>query len=281
MKSIQSIAASDLTFFRTLHYFERYGEFFTIDDFTEYCNWANLSKTKVYILGNGSNTLFIRKNIKSLILKNKLHKYIEPLAENRLEVSSSVLVLDVLKYCYKNSFESFYYLASVPATVGGALAMNAGRGREHQQSIYDFVESVTFFDFENNCIKTLEKQEVVRGYRETMFTGVGSNLILSVIFKFDCVNLENNPIVERCKWSKEFQDYSAPNCGSVFKQADKRLLRLLKNLSIGKARFSAKTANWILNNSSNNIPIILLVTIAKLLHLLMGKKASLEIITVD
>ena len=169
----------------------------------------------------------------------------------------------------------------MPATIGGALAVNAGRGKEHQQSIYDFVESITFFDFENNCIKTLGKQEIVRGYRETIFTGIHSNLILSVIFKFNCVKLESNPIVERCKWSKEFQDYSAPNCGSVFKEADRWLLRLVKKWSIGKAGFSDKTANWILNNSSNSIPIILLTTITKLLHFLMGKKVYLEIITVD
>lgn len=281
MNNIKSITDNNLSFYRTLHHFERYGEFHTLDEFREYCNWATDNKIQVYVLGNGSNTLFARNKIKTLILKNKLHKSIKALSENKFEISSSVLVLDVLKYCYDNSLESFYYLSSVPATIGGALAMNAGRGRKYGCSIYDFVESVTFFDFESNSIKTFGKEEIVKDYRETIFTGIYSHLILSAIFKFNQVKIEGNPILERCKWSKEFQDYSAPNCGSVFKESEPRILKLLKGLSIGKASFSGKTNNWILNKSSSSVPIVVLITIARLLHFVMGKKASPEVIIVD
>jgi len=78
-------------------------------------------------------------------------------------VSSSVPLTDVLKYCYENSLDSFYYLSSVTATIGGALAMNAGRGSRHGISIYDFVERVTFF--EDGLIKTLENNDIKKGYR--------------------------------------------------------------------------------------------------------------------
>lgn len=281
MESIKSITDSNLSFYRTLHYFERYGEFHTVDEFREYCDWAIANNVKLYILGNGSNTLFVKNKIKSLVLKNKLHKYMQPLPEHKLEVSSSLLVLDVLKYCYKNSFESFYYLASVPGTIGGALAMNAGRGRKHQCTIYDFVESVTFFDFQSNSIKTIGKEEIVRGYRETMFTGIHPYLILSAIFKFNHGKVETNSIAERCKWSKKVQDHSAPNCGSVFKKSEPRLLNCLKGLSIGKACFSKKTSNWIVNRASSSTPIIILIAITKLLHFIIGKKALLEVITVE
>lgn len=281
MESIKSFTDSNLSFYRTLHYFERYSEFYTLEEFREYCSWATANNIKVYILGNGSNTLFVRDKIQSLVLKNKLHKNLHPLPENKLEVSSSVLLIDVLKYCYNNSFESFYYLASVPATIGGALAMNAGRGRTQKCTIYDFVESVTFFDFASNCIKTLGKGEIIKDYRETLFTGIHSCLILSAIFKFNRAQFDSNSIAERCKWSKNFQDHSAPNCGSVFKEAEPRILNRLKGLSIGKASFSDKTNNWILNRSSSSTSILMLITITRLLHALVGKKASLEVITVD
>jgi UDP-N-acetylmuramate dehydrogenase len=280
-EGIKSITDSNLSFYRTIHHFEKYGEFHTIEQFHEYCKWAKANQVKVYILGNGSNTLFKGKRVKSLVLRNKLSKQIIPLPEHRLEVSSSTLVIDVLKYCYENSFDSFYYLSSVPATIGGALAMNAGRGRQYQLTIYDFVESVTFFDFETDCIKTLGKENIIKGYRETIFTGIQSRLILSAIFKFSHLHFEGNPIAERCKWSKKYQDYSAPNCGSVFKTADHRILNRLQGLSIGKACFSAKTVNWISNTSSDSIPIIILITIAKILHFVRGKKAELEVIVVD
>ncbi|MEP0796343.1 FAD-binding protein [Trichocoleus sp. DQ-A3] len=281
MENIKSITDSNLSFYRSLHYFEKYAEFHTLEEFYEYCNWAKSNHVKIYILGNGSNTLFAKKKIKSLILKNQMNKHLQPLPDNRLEVCSSVFLIDVLKYCYENSFDSFYYLASVPATIGGALAMNAGRGRQHQCTIYDFVESVTFFDFESNTIKTLGRENIVKGYRETVFTGIHSCLILSAIFKFNQVTIEQNPIAERCKWSKKFQDNSAPNCGSVFKLADHRILNRLKGFKIGKTSFSSKTYNWILNKSVDSKSILILIKIAKFLHLINGKKAELELITVD
>jgi UDP-N-acetylmuramate dehydrogenase len=276
---IESLALNNLSHYRTQHHFERVGEIYSIDDLNEYCRWAEENNVKIYIIGNGSNTLFVKKSIQTLILKNKLHKYINALPNNRLEVSSSTSVMEVLKYCHQNSLESFYYLASVPATIGGALAMNAGRGKSYGCTIYDFVESVTYF--ENGCTKTLQNSEIVRFYRETIFTGVHSKLILSAIFKFESAEFKENPLTSRQGWAKEHQDNIAPNCGSVFKIADFRILSKLKGLSIGKAKFSSKTTNWILNKSRSSESIIFLIKIAKFIHFVTGKKIALELIEID
>ncbi|MGF1935736.1 MAG: FAD-binding protein [Nostoc sp. ChiQUE02] len=276
---IESLTSNSLSHYRTQHHFERVGEINSVDDLQKYCNWAKENKVNVYIIGNGSNTLFVRKNIQSLILKNKLPKYTNPLPENRLEVSSSVSVMEVLKYCYQNSMNSFYYLASVPATIGGALAMNAGRGRQHECTIYDFVESVTFF--EDGCVKTLQNSQIARDYRETIFTGMHSKLILSAVFKFERTEFTENPLISRQIWAKEHQDNTAPNCGSVFKTANYRILQKLRGMSIGKAMFSTKTSNWILSKSQNSYSIIILIKIAKIFHFLTRQKIALELITID
>jgi len=276
---IESLTSNSLSHYRTQHHFERVGEINSVDDLQEYCNLAKENKVNIYIIGNGSNTLFVRKNIQSLILKNKLPKYTNSLPNNRLEVSSSVSVMEVLKYCYQNSMNSFYYLASVPATIGGALAMNAGRGRQHGCTIYDFVESVTFF--EDGCIKTLKNSEIIRDYRETMFTGIHSKLILSAVFKFEPTEFTENPLTSRQIWAKEHQDNTAPNCGSVFKTANYAILEKLKGMPIGKAGFSHKTSNWILSKSQSSYSIILLIKIANLLHFITRQKIALELITID
>ncbi|MEA5602220.1 FAD-binding protein [Nostoc sp. UHCC 0252] len=276
---IESLTSNSLSHYRTRHNFERVGEINSVDDLQEYCNWAKENKVNIYIIGNGSNTLFVKNNIRSLVLKNKLPKYTNSLPDNRLEVSSSVSVMEVLKYCYQNSMNSFYYLASVPATIGGALAMNAGRGRQHGCTIYDFVESVTFF--EDGCIKTLENSQIVRDYRETMFTGMHSKLILSAIFKFERTEFTENPLVSRQVWAKEHQDNTAPNCGSVFKTANYRILGKLKGMSTGKTMFSAKTSNWIISKSQSSYSIVILITIAKILHFITRQKIVLELITID
>ncbi len=280
MIKISSMTDNSLSFYKTKHDFQHYGEFHTIDEFRSYCDWARENHVPTYILGNGSNTLFVRDKIKTLILKNKLEGYIKPLGETQFEVSSATLIIDVLKYCYKDSLDCFYYLASVPATVGGALAMNAGRGWRRNMSIYDFVESVTFFDFSDNCIKTLNKVQIVKGYRETIFTGLTSSLILKAVFTFQKTEINNNPIAHRLQWAKKHQDNTSPSCGSVFKKYRPSLIRVVKGLAIDKARFSKKTDNWIMNNSSSSFGITSLIKIVRFLHILTGKKAVLEIIEV-
>jgi UDP-N-acetylmuramate dehydrogenase len=279
MVNVKSISTNKLSSYRTLHHFEKYAEFTSLDEFCKYCEWAKQHKAKVYILGNGSNTFFTKKSIKTLILKNKLPKNIQPLTDFRVEISSSVLVIDVLKYCQEQRWDSFYYLASVPATIGGALAMNAGRGRQHECTIYDFVESITFF--EDGCVKTLANHEIERSYRQTMFTGVHERIILSSVLKFNALTSEDNLLLDRLKWSKEIQDHSAPNCGTVFKSAYSPIMTILKGLHFGQASFSPKTGNWILNKSESTIPIITLILVAKILHFLTLKKIELEIITID
>jgi UDP-N-acetylmuramate dehydrogenase len=276
---IESLTSNNLSHYRTQHNFQRVGEINSIEELQEYCNWAKENKVNIYIIGNGSNTLFARKNIQSLILKNKLPKYIKTLGDNRVEVSSSVSIMEVLKHCYQNSADSFYYLASVPATIGGALAMNAGRGRQHGCTIYDFVESVTFF--EDGSIKTLDNSQIVRDYRQTIFTGVHSKLILSAAFKFEPQTFTENPIVSRQHWAKKHQDNTAPNCGSVFKTANFKILSKLRGMSIGKAMFSAKTTNWILTKSQNSYAILLLIKMAQFLHFVSGQKIELEVIVID
>jgi UDP-N-acetylmuramate dehydrogenase len=278
MITISSFTSKDISFYRTINHFERYGDVRSVEEFKEYCAWAEANQVNIYTVGNGSNTLFVNKSVKSLVLKNKLDQFIKPLPEHRLEVSSSVNVSEILKYCYENSLDSFYYLASVPATVGGALAMNAGRGQKYGVTIYDFVESVTFF--EAGQIKTLDVTEIKRGYRETIFTGIHSRFILTAVFKFLPKQFTLSPILERRKWAKEHQDNVGPNCGSVFKSGCYPILYAVRGLRIGKAYFSTKTCNWILNQSNNSTDIMTLIRITKLLHYLMCQKATLEIILV-
>ncbi|BAC91649.1 FAD-binding protein [Gloeobacter violaceus] len=279
MVAVTAFDTSQLSTFRTHHHFERYGEFKSAEEFAEYCRWADGHSARVYILGNGSNTLFARPSVRSLVLKNSLPRTIRSLGDGRVEVSSTVQINEVLNYCYQHALDSFYYLASVPASIGGALAMNAGRGKTHHCTIYDFVESVTYVH--EGAVQTLSNAEIQRGYRRTMFTGIQRSLILSAVLRFDAAHFEHNPLTERRQWAKEHQDNTLPNCGTVFKYASYPIMNRLRGLRIGDAYFSSKTSNWILNKSSSSAPILTLIKVAKVLHYLSFKKIDLEVIEVD
>ncbi len=279
---VKKIKADYLSKYKTFHHFENYGEVCSLDDYTFYIQWAKQNNKDIYILGNGSNTLFTKKKVRSLVLKNSLPKEIKCTSnEHHLyEVSLNVMMHEILNYCFKNSLDSFYYLASVPATIGGALAMNAGEGKHINKAIYDFVESVTYIDTDGS-VQTIKRQEMNVEYRKTMFTGHQDKFIVGAVFKFPQIDLsEVNPIKDRIQWAKHHQDNVAPNCGSVFNEVNGRILNWLKGFRIGGARYSGKCVNWINNNSGSTIPILSLITAAKILHFIFRKKCKLEVIRV-
>ncbi len=267
-----------LSYYRTSHHFEAYAEIESVADYEQCVQWAASHGRDLYLLGNGSNTLFVREQVHSLIVKNALPRDIEPLPDHRLRVSSSVPLNRVLQHCWKERLNSFYYLSSVPGNVGGALAMNAGRGRDHNMTIYDFVESVTWW--QDGELVTREAGEIERGYRHTPFTGMDPRLIVSAVLKFTPGNFTGSPIKERAQWTHIHQDNTKPNCGSVFKEADFSILKRLRGLHIGGARYSSETINWINNEAGGSRSIVMLIRLAQSLHVVMGKKAVPEVIMV-
>lgn len=285
MPEIRRVTSDRLSFFRTRHEFLHYGEFCSVGQYVAYRDWARDKGIPLYILGNGSNTLFTRKKVHALVLLNRLEPRIVDLGDGRMEVSSSVQLLRVLRYCEERSRGSFYFLASVPGTVGGALAMNAG-GRP-SPTIYDYVESVSYLAGEG--VVTLFNSEVKRDIRRTQFTGIHDRLIVSAIFRFPQREREvvEGQIDKRIKWSREHQDLSLPNCGSVFGQHNRLILGQFRRFSLPttriplfRTRFSRKVNNWIVTSSSSSWPTVLLIRLVQLAHRVVGKTATTELIEV-
>ena len=187
----------------------------------------------------------------------------------------------ILKNCRTRQLESFYYLASVPATVGGAVFMNAGRGRAHNKTVFDFIESVECFDLKSGETKVLQNEEVGREYRWTIFHKRPELAILNVTFCFPNSDAESDSIKQRVSYSLEQQDHSYANCGSVFKEFDNHIMKALKGFSIGKSSYSKKTLNWILNRGRSPWPIVTLIRIASLAHFFLRRRATLELTKIE
>jgi len=283
VSTVRVLESDRLSTFRTQHVFLHYGEFRTVDEFLVLKKWAREQGVPLFILGNGSNTLFTRTNVRTLVVKNLLEESFHALGGDRYEVASSVPVMHVLKFCEKRSLDSFYFLASVPAHVGGALAMNAGAGIG--KTIYDYVESVTFVQGDELVTKKVE--EIERSHRQTMFTGVHDHLIVSAVFRFVSSPSEASRIRERALWAQANQDISFPNCGSVFKESYRPLLVRMRGLPPGgvayplfRAQYSRKVNNWIISRNKRSWPVVALIRFTQFLHWCIGKRAVPEIIEV-
>lgn len=278
MVSVRTIVTNDLSTFRTRHRFLHFGEFTTVAEFQYLRSWAMKHRCRLYILANGSNTLFISRTVRTLVLKNRLKPHLKFLDEYLVETSSSLPIRVLLKHCHKRHLDSFYYLASAPATVGGAIAMNAGRGRHYNMTIFDFLENVSYLEGES--VVTVPADSIQRHHRWTMFTGVHDRLIVSAVFRFRPGHYKGNPIADRLEYARKVQDLSAANCGSVFKECHSGLQGRLRGLCIGSASFSPKTHNWIINRGDSPWPIRTLICTSKFLHWILGKKAILELVEV-
>jgi UDP-N-acetylmuramate dehydrogenase len=269
-----------LSLYRTEHEFPFYREITSEESALSSIDEAKKTGRKLYILGNGSNTFFQNKVICSAVLKNTLPRIIEPTDGLKFYISSSVLVSEVLKYCYSRNLDCFYYLASVPAEIGGALAMNAGEGlAKGGASIMNFVESVRFIRSGEICEEPPSRLNV--SYRNTIFTGQTDMFILGATFTFPHVEkFDENPIKARIAWAKKYQDLSKPNCGSVFKTVHPKILNRFRGLKLFGATYSRKTGNWITNESKNPLGIKLLISLVILTHRLLFQKCETEVIRV-
>lgn len=268
-----------LSYYRTMHEFCCYFEVKSLEDVKKVIISSKSIGRNIYVLGNGSNTLFAKKQISSLVVKNSLPREMRLIDDDVYCVSSSCSVQAVLNFCYDNSLQSFYYLSSVPATIGGAIAMNAGRGRKYGASILDFVQTVSYLD-KNGDIRSLDVSRLNSEYRYTMFLDDFKGFIVSAEFRFPHMSKsvpENNPIKERLEWASKYLDDRPRSCGSVFKVADFRLLGIVKGMRLFGAEFSKKTINWIVNSSSSSFGILACILVVKLLHLILFRKNSLEI----
>ncbi|NLY04320.1 MAG: FAD-binding protein [Campylobacter sp.] len=249
-------------------------------------DWFKKNKNSpLYILGGGSNLLINDEKIfeKVLCLK-ELDTRIIKLEDGRYYVGASVFLPKFIKTINKDGFGGIEYLFSVPALIGGAIFMNAGRGKKYNLSISDYIEDVIVYDYALNEKKVYKKEECYFGYRNSRFKNEKS-IILGANFKFDSFPIEelDQKRKERVSLAKKTQDSRGGyNFGSVFKKNNKYIMKLVKILPIGYKNgvsFSSKTSNWLINKGDGTFKqAIKLINFVEILHKILFLKIEKEII---
>ena len=233
---------------------------------------------KFHIVANGSNIIFSDRVLTPIILIRELDDTISFLSDGTVKVGASVLISRLISALKKKNMGGIEYLSSVPSSLGGAIYMNAGRGKKIGKSISDFILKVEYMN-----IDTLEIEDYdgISGfsYRHSPFQDMNV-IILSGTFNFisQSANITDKLIRERLEYSKKHLSAEKPSCGSVFCKANPILIRLLKGLKCGGAMYSSKTPNWISNNDNATASdIISLINIAKKLHKFFFCKIKQEV----
>ncbi len=201
-------------------------------------------------VGLGSNLLVRDGGVRGVVIGplNKLNS-LKLLDENRVYVECGVTCSRFSRFCVKNNLAGADFLAGIPGTIGGALAMNAGAwGGETWQHV-DTLEMMN----RNGEIILRDKDEFEVSYRS-----VKRNVdewFSAAIFKFPQLQDQAQSNIKKLLEERNAkQPIGLPSCGSVFKNPEgdhaARLIEAcgLKGHCLGGACVSDKHANFIINS---------------------------------
>lgn len=136
---------------------------------------------RCYILGEGSNTLFIGVSAPTIL--RPLFKGIEVEETDdiyRIKVAAGESWHDFVSFCVKNNYNGLENLALIPGSVGAAPVQNIGA---YGVEIADFIESVSWYEIASGELKIMPKSACGFGYRESLFKRefLGKGIITEVI----------------------------------------------------------------------------------------------------
>ena len=222
-----------------------------IEQLKNIINFCNKNNIKYKLIGNGSNLVFSKKSYDLILINLKNFK--------NFEVDGTTLIaecgVNLMKLAYhvsKLGLSGLEFATGIPATVGGAVFMNAGA---YNSSISDVLESIKVLDDKLNIIE-IKNEDLDFSYRHSLLQDKKYLICLEAKFKLKNKNTESilNLIEDRKKRRINSQPLEFPSAGSVFRNpsdtiyAGKLIEDLgLKGFSIGGAMVSKKHANFIIN----------------------------------
>ncbi len=202
-------------------------------------------------IGLGSNLLVRDGGVSGMVVRTSqgLREF-KVMSPNRLYIESGVSCAKVARVSSRNSLQGVAFLAGVPGSFGGALAMNAGAfGGE----TWHWVEQIECVNRHGQC-KNIDAKDVRYGYRQVALPD--GYWILSGMLGLELVDSrysgadEIRSLLEKRHASQPIQ---SANAGSVFRNPvgdfAARLIEYagLKGLTIGDAAISKIHANFIVN----------------------------------
>lgn len=220
-----------------------------LEDLSLYLQQVPKNEDVLY-LGLGSNLLVRDGGVRGhVILIHGFQPQLSVLEGERVYASAGVPCAKVARFAANNNLVGATFLAGIPGTIGGALAMNAGAFGGETWPTVESVETMT----RTGELRSRSKDEFEYGYRH--LAGIENELFVSATFCFesgdgDAVKTEIKDLLNRRSQS---QPTGIPSCGSVFRNPEgdyaARLIEAagLKGTKIGGAEVSEKHANFILN----------------------------------
>ena len=206
------------------------------------------------VIGRGSNLLIPDEGLKGAVIK--LSEGVSNLEINgdEIKVGGGYPLIKLATVITKEGLSGLEFAGGIPASVGGAVYMNAGA---HGSDISQILKKAHIL-FEDGTFVWLTRAEMEFSYRTSILQRK-KGICVEAVFQLERKNKEE--IVEQMKRYKEYrkktQPWNYPCAGSIFRNplpnhAGKLIEDLgLKGKQIGGAQISLKHANFIVNTASD------------------------------
>jgi len=231
-------------------------------------DWANFLRASphepLYVIGLGSNLLVrdggLRGTVVALHARLNDVRLIEQNPSGGLiYAGAGVACAKVARFAAKHHFAGAEFLAGIPGTVGGALAMNAGC---YGSETWEIVQQVQVVD-RSGQVLIRQPSEYAIGYRSVQRHPGSASALETEWFTGAYFRLPPGDQAQARERIKQLlaqrvasQPLDQPNAGSVFRNPPgdhaARLIEAcgLKGCSIGGAMVSPKHANFIVNTGN-------------------------------
>lgn len=223
----------------------------TVEEMSQLLKDAYAKGIPVLILGKGSNCLFSDKGFEGLVIRNQID-FMTPLAK-QIKVGAGFSFALLGARTAKASLAGLEFASGIPASVGGAIFMNAGANGGETA---DTLVSVDFLD-EKGDLYTFAKEDLTFSYRKSSFQNM-KGAIVSATFSLKEDPTAREKQLKIVEYRQKTQPYNDPSIGCIFRNPGGECCLSaaalidqsgLKKMAIGGAEVSGKHANFIVNPS--------------------------------
>jgi len=202
----------------------------------------------LFWLGLGSNLLIRDGGIRGTVISTEKLNRLELIEETLWKADAGVSCAKLARQMSRAGLGGGEFLAGIPGSLGGALAMNAGAfGGE----TWNLVDSIIMLNRNGDLVER-QPSEFVVNYRHVI-KPLKNEWFAAAILRFDLNNKNSIKIKALLEQRKNTQPIGLPSCGSVFRNPKPLFAAKLiedtglKGFQIGGAQVSEKHSNFIIN----------------------------------
>jgi UDP-N-acetylmuramate dehydrogenase len=204
--------------------------------------------TPVVVIGKGSNVLVSDAGFPGIVIRlGRSYRWAARDGE-RLTAGGAMPLPALAGVAMRHRLAGLEFGVAIPASLGGAVKMNAGA---HGRSMSDVIERVEVYSLVRCARGSLSASEAGFEYRRSSIPP--DSVVVGAVAALGSEEEEEirARMDEARDWRRRTQPLAEPNCGSVFKNPEGDHAATLieeagaKGLRLGGAQISTKHANFI------------------------------------